>query len=334
MSTVSFEQISFVVQGPIDRSMFRPNQLPVTQACLESIRQWYPGSEIVLSTWEGAPVDDLTWDVLVRSEDPGGFNFIFPHQRGDPLANGNRQIVSTRNGLKSATREFAVKIRSDLVLTGNQWLHHWGRYPRRAGEWRIFADRLVTANLFTRNPVRDLRKPFHPSDWFHFGRREDLLLLWDIELEPEPESSSWFRTRPHPPEATDKTDMRRYFSEQYLWKTLLSKYGTIRFDHFAHATSENVRLTQLTFANNLIVLDVDQFPFVMQKYEGSLRSWRYSCISHREWLRLYREYCGGERISAALDRLTDATYMFESCYLAVPGSVRERAKKLLLSGNS
>jgi len=313
VGAISSKDISFVVQGAIDRS--------ATPQCLASIRKWHPEAEIVLSTWESADVSGLDYDVLVTSTDPGAYNVMLPTGI-KVMGNGNRQIVSTRNGLLKASRKYAVKLRNDIVLLGDKWMEMWDRFPQRSPEWRMFQERIITGNWYARNPVREVRKPFHPSDWFMFGLREDLLLLWDIELEPEPESAWWFRSRPLPKKAWDLNDTRRYFAEQYLWKTLMLKFGDLRFDHYMDASPENIRLTELTFANNLIILETHQFPFVMLKYPNPKWAWQFACYSHREWVRLYREYCCGEKVGAAVNRLLDPLHFVQGCYAAVPKSVR------------
>jgi hypothetical protein len=334
MSQIRCEEISFVVQGAIDRSHRETDGNPVTQSCLQSIRRWYPGSEIILSTWEGSNVEGLDYDVLVTSPDPGAYNVMRPGHTETFYGNGNRQIVSTLSGLKQATRKFAVKLRNDVNFNGNRWMEMWGRFPERTAEWRMFQERVIVANLYTRNPLRDVRKPFHPSDWFMFGLRQDLLLLWDIECETEPEGAYWFRSRPLPCGQGDTDETRRYYPEQYLWKTLMAKFGELEFDHFCDASSRNIQLTQLTFANNLIILDLDQFPLSMQKrmHSNPPRQWRFSCYSHREWLRLYRHYCCADPLGAGISRLFDVAHLYEACYLKIPRRVRSRAKKISRAG--
>jgi hypothetical protein len=334
MGQIKNEDISFVVQGAIDRSISEANGKPATRNCLESIRRWYPGAEIVLSTWEGSDVSDLDYDVLVTSQDPGAYSVLPYGHILVAFGNGNRQIVSTLNGLKQARRKFAVKLRADIVFSGNQWIDMWDRFPERAPDWRIFQERVIIANHYTRNPLRGVRKPFHPSDWFMFGLRQDLLLLWNVECEVEPESAYWFRTRPMPRRIGDTIETRRYHPEQYLWKTLISKFGEVNFDHFCDASRENIRLTQLTFANNLIILEPGQFPFTVQKplHSNPKLGWQFSCYSHREWLRLYRHYCCGDRFGAVLSRMVDTTHLYEACYLRIPGGVRGGAARISQAG--
>jgi len=328
MSAIRFEDISFVVQGPVDRTLLAGTGKPATVSCLESIRTWCPGAQIILSTWAGADVDGLDFDTLVMSDDPGAVNLMRESSPTVVYSNGNRQIVSTSAGLRQVRTKYAAKVRSDFVLGGNNWLKMYDRFPERSPEWRMFKERLITGKFYTRNPLREIRKPFHPSDWFMFGLAEDLLLMWDIPLEPEPESAHWFRDRPHPQGIKDRDDMRRYFAEQYVWKTLLEKFGRVNFENFGDASRENIRLTQLTFANNLIVLDKEQFPFEMHKYAKPRRAWRYACLSHREWVRLYRHHCCDQRAGALISRVTDLRHLLEGAYCMIPQSLRAGASKI------
>ena len=57
------KDISVIVQGAINKNE--------TIKCLQSIRQYLPGAEIILSTWEGSNITDLDYDNLILSKDPG-----------------------------------------------------------------------------------------------------------------------------------------------------------------------------------------------------------------------------------------------------------------------
>ena len=100
------KDISVVVQGPIH------TQDNLTKRVLESVRTHLPDAELILSTWKGSQIDGLDCDVLLLNDDPGAINGY----------NVNRQIVSTRNGLQKATRTYAVKLRTDMQLTGTGFI--------------------------------------------------------------------------------------------------------------------------------------------------------------------------------------------------------------------
>jgi hypothetical protein len=314
-------EISFVVQGAIDRSISPLTGEPITKSCLDGLRRFHPGAELILSTWKGADTVGLDYDVLVSNDDPGAWNALKPEVGLVKLDNTNRQILSTKNGLYAATRKYAAKIRSDMIFSGNEWMQYYHRYPKRATQWAIFKERLITCSMWARDPRCPYsRQPLHPPDWVYIGLKEDVQLLWDIELQPEPESSQWFATRgfdpPLPPPSDP--DVRRYSPEQYLWRTLLTKYGPVQFEYRGDLCDYNIRLTELTFANNLIILNLDQFPFVVHKYPLPLKPWyRYfRFLSHKEWEWLYDELCcDASAASTKARKLVSPNYYLKRAYV-------------------
>jgi hypothetical protein len=313
--------ISFVVQGAVDRSISPLSGEPITKSCLASLRHYHPGAQLILSTWEGADTSGLDYDVLIRNEDPGASNAFKPESGEIKLDNTNRQIVSTKNGLHAATRRYAAKIRSDMIFRGNDWMRHVGQYTRRTNEWRLFKERVITCSMWARDPRCPYsRQPLHPPDWIHIGLKEDLLLLWDIELQPEPESSQWFAMQgfdpPLPPPADP--DVRRYSPEQYLWRTLLAKHGPVQFEYRGDVCEYNIRLTELSFANNLIILNLDQFPFIVHKYPLPLHPWYryYRFLSHEEWQWLYEYYCCGPSARLVLKKMATPDFYLKKAYIA------------------
>ncbi len=319
-------ELSFVVQGAVDRSVSPLTGKPVTQSCLESLRLHYPGSELILSTWQGEDLSGLDYDLLLENEDPGAWNAFRPEAGGVKLDNTNRQIVSSRNGLKRAGGRYAAKLRSDMIFGGRQWMQYLDRYPSRVPEWKAFKQRVITCSMWARDPKCPYSNfPLHPPDWIHIGLTEDVRLLWDIPLEPQPESVQWFLTRKlnhMPPLEADlkrcDVDSRRYYPEQYLWCTLLRKFGPVDFSERRHPTAEDIRLTELSFANNLIILDPDQFPFTNHKYPYPVNpGYRYyRFIAHKEWERLYLAYCDGKDTAARLKSALDPDFYLKRLYIA------------------
>ncbi|MDP9171072.1 MAG: WavE lipopolysaccharide synthesis family protein, partial [Acidobacteriota bacterium] len=157
--------LSFVVQGAIDREISPLTGRPITQSCLESLRKHYPGAEVILSTWQGQDVAGLDCDQLILNEDPGAWNAFRPGAEVK-LDNTNRQIVSTRNGLRAAGGRYAAKVRSDMIFQGNDWLRHYDLYPARGTEWNVFEERVITCSMWARDPRCPYTdQPLHPPDW-------------------------------------------------------------------------------------------------------------------------------------------------------------------------
>lgn len=58
-------EISIVIQGKVD--------IEKTLKCIESVREYLPGAEIILSTWKGENVKGLDYDQVIFSDDLGAF---------------------------------------------------------------------------------------------------------------------------------------------------------------------------------------------------------------------------------------------------------------------
>lgn len=196
--------LTFVVQGKIQ---------PNTRNCLSSIRQFYPGAAIVLSTWRGESLAELDYDIVLENEDPGGVEFA-----NGAWNNTNRQIVSTRNGLKAVMTRFAVKMRTDTQILDNKI----NTLLNQQLPAELFQNKIIALNLFFRDP-RKFPLLFHIGDIFQLGRTEDLLDLWTIPLIQEQEASgrhgshfNIFNEFKHWP--------FRYVPEQHIFIAYLAKH--------------------------------------------------------------------------------------------------------------
>lgn len=275
---IKSEDISVVVQGAISTEF--------TEKVLNSIRKYLPNAEIILSTWKGSEVSNLDYDVLVENIDPGA-ELLFKNTK--IYHNLNRQIVSTKEGIKKASRKYVFKTRTDISLTGKGFLNYFEKFTQRCDECKFVEKRVVTSNCFARYP-RLL--PFHPGDWVFFGLKEDLLKIWDIPLAPEPETTNWFYSHElleqHMSDSWFSHFRHRYCAEQYIWIEFLKKYMPINFEHMFDITPENIRLTEVSFANNIVIITDKQFgiKFLKGHQDNGL-----SIYNHPRWKYLYKTYC-------------------------------------------
>lgn len=185
MLTINDSDISFVIQGPIQRRDHRTQQDNITQKSINNIRSLFPDSTIIVSTWKGQDTSDLDCDELLLLDDPGP-NFIFNDKSKQQL-NNNRQIFSTHQGLLRVKTTYAVKLRSDTLLIGREFVdcyQHYADYPRNSDRQYLTSRVLTTSTFFIRSHYG---KPvyFHKSDIFDFGRTDDLLKIWPEEFIPE-----------------------------------------------------------------------------------------------------------------------------------------------------
>ena len=177
---LSGQQISIVFQGAVSDSFLGIS--------LMRTRMLFPQAELILSTWQSS--DNLTFDRLVLSHDPGG---IISDEIGGVYNNINRQIVSTRAGLEAATRPYCLKIRTDILLDNADFLEKFGKWDAQAPPFHV-KNRILICNYYTRNP-RVYPLPFHPCDWVLFGRTEDLKRYFSLPLESR-EEIQWFKSHP------------------------------------------------------------------------------------------------------------------------------------------
>lgn len=177
--------ITFVVQGPVQASSSRGQIEGITTQSLNSIRQYFPQSQIILSTWKGQDLTGLDYDQVIELDDPGP-NTIY--QDGEPLVlNNNRQIYSAHMGLKAVQTQYAVKLRTDNKLAGRGFVELYQRYAQvqRNEDFQLLNSRVVTSSTFFITSHAGKPVHFHKSDLFDFGETQDLLKIWNGDFIPE-----------------------------------------------------------------------------------------------------------------------------------------------------
>lgn len=261
-------QISVVIQGAVG---------PITRHTILSIRQFLPGAEIILSTWEQSDLGELQADRVVLSRDPGGLPGI--KKRLPEPNNVNRQIVSTAAGLARATRPYAVKIRADAYLIHAGFLNF------------DVAERIAVCSFFTLDPTMFEHVPYHISDWFQFGPTALLQQYWDVPP-MSVEDATWYDTHPHRAGSSylDRTFRCRLPVEQYLATHYAARFG-YALPTFHNDTRDEVLRDHWHFVKErVIILDPDQIGLQFDKYERLMSSGfqHLNCLTHRDWQALHR----------------------------------------------
>jgi hypothetical protein len=154
--------IDVVVQGAI---------CPHTLEIIAEWRKCPSVSRIILSTWAYDPTLASAVDEYLISEDPGAYpviynNNIIRHE------NTNRQIISTRKGLESATAPFSIKWRTDFLfcklkmeLFIQESIRLTESYPQ---------DILFALTINSTNPFASPGLVGHVSDWMYLAKTEFL----------------------------------------------------------------------------------------------------------------------------------------------------------------
>lgn len=287
---MDYSDISVVVQGPVQTFSDRPQEPNITHKCLDSIRQHLPGAHIILSTWPDQDLTGLDYDTLVISNDPGSNSRNYTLKGEAQQYNNNRQIVSSREGLKRVTTKYAMKLRSDNFLTGNGVVQLQQQYTKRSAKYVFFNERVVVSDVFTRKYAKGYPVAFHVSDFFYFGRTEDVLALWNFPLFTDFLPSKNEAINPGFPDfVTDCT--------QALLLAALQQFDPeIRLDSLLDNSKDKLVLSEQIIANNLIVAPLDKINLgLCQKFLGQARVSRTSGqVAHLqffEWQKLVKTYC-------------------------------------------
>lgn len=244
-------ELSVIVQGAII-----PEK---TKIVLDKIRSFLPGASIILSTWKNENVDDLHFDKLVLSDDPGAeFDCFTKNPDGSTKPNNmNRQITSTRNGLLAAETKYSLKFRTDFILTSSHLVDFYKKtaniFTQRIKKFSLFEERVLVFGVG--NP-HTMGLAYHLSDYVQLGLTKDLLELWDIPfLEKKDATYCTDNEIYHYPHFFNF----RYACEQKLWLDNIKKLNIdintpeIYFDNNEKITSDS----EITLINNFIFIDYD-----------------------------------------------------------------------------
>lgn len=174
MRKIDSKYISVVIQGPVKRERKAVSDVLIEDVIV-SIKKHFPEAEILLSTWENSDISSLDVSKIVLNKDPGSFKDI-----NFTVRNFNRQLVSTREGIREASRQYVLKTRSDLVFTDSSM----GVIDDEHSQNQLFKNKVTMSNLFVRK-ITSVPFLFHISDVVQFGTKDDLWDLWNLEVEKE-----------------------------------------------------------------------------------------------------------------------------------------------------
>ena len=269
------EDISVIFQGPV---------VSETKDALLKCRAILPNAEIILSTWENSITDGLSADKYVYSVDPGA---VVQHKRSGTLNNLNRQIRSTKAGLLQATRPLVLKLRSDLFLEHKGFLEAFDSYPKREKKYSVFSHKALVALMYSRVSYRGNATPFHISDWFFFGYREDAIKYYFAATEvDEPGFTCYFDEKKKKLSPYGDTSFR-YSPEQYFGYSCWKQYlGYETMEDASDVSSSLIEGSDRFFVSNFIALGYEESGIWTRKYPSSRNEKKLGS----EWLGLYVPY--------------------------------------------
>ena len=135
---IDSSRISVVISGPVLVKVKESDIDNITAKACQSVRRLLPEAEIVISTWEKTNCSGLDFDIVVFNEDPG------PN-----INNVNRQIISRCGGIKAATREFVLAIRSESKLVNTNFLNFIDQYNLYDEKYRFLKNRVIIDNKYS-----------------------------------------------------------------------------------------------------------------------------------------------------------------------------------------
>lgn len=277
------DNISVVVQGATNK---------ITPKCLQSIRKNLPNAEIILSTWEDCNVENLDFDVLVLNKDPGAKIQDF---RNKTYNNTNRLLYSTQEGLKKASKKYVLKMRSDLVLKNVNFLNYFNSFPVRKNEFSIFKKRVIVSSIYAReySPTTQFLTPFHPSDFYFFGLKDDIMnYFMKTNLLENADLSNYKYLKPNQLPFENLT--WRFAPEQYFCISWAKRNKKINgFEDWTDWSEDLMNLSNNILYNNFIFLDGFQSGIFSSKHKSAYEN-EYKIkglITYKKFEKMYSILC-------------------------------------------
>ena len=291
---IDYNNISIIVQGAVSKEY--------TTICLEKLRKYLPGAEIILSTWEGSDVSNLKPDKLLLNKDPGGVK----DKKSDYFTNNLlRQLVSTQNALEVVDTKYTLKMRTDLILKSRRFLQYWDKFNACNENKKVVKDKIITTSFFTKRFLCDKKckcimpVPFHVSDWFVFGNSDDVRKLYMVDLPEEPEQSSYFALKPYVGNKVDLLNCsHQYAPEQYITYNFYRTYTrnmAVKFEHYLDYNNYNIQEAEDFIMNNFKIFSPQELDFECKKEKTKKDYYNKWCrkpytIPYFLWNGLYRPY--------------------------------------------
>ena len=257
---IESQDISIIVQGAINTVE--------TKKCIKSIRKYLPDAEIILSTWENEPTENLDYDIIVLNTEPSSI-LIDSYKSKKIYNNLNKQLISTQNGLKQATKKYTLKIRSDLIIEKPTFLEFFDNYPKRIERYKLFEHKVIIPMLLTRYNYNKNKMPFHISDWWFFGLTNDIKKYFEkTKLVEEPNFTNYFANEENKYKKNPYGKIPHKFApEQYFGYSCFARnFDDIYMEDASDYSEELMEKYRKCLLNNFIILDFKHSGIYLNKY--------------------------------------------------------------------
>lgn len=268
-------QIAIILQGPIDTTD------DFTAETIKYYRLICPELTVIVSTWENEPEDRLR-----RCRDLGAVVVTSKQPEIAGRVNVNLQITSTLAGIKTAAAlgcRYIAKSRTDMRLYS---IHTILRYPQLLESIPPNGSSRQNARLIVPSEVTCAFAPYMLSDFFMFGRTEDIIDYWDSPLDHCVKS----RTEIQSSAALSKTvdGMTELAPERYLVSNFITRSGG--------EAPYSLSAWWQTLQDRFIVIDVSSLELYWRKNQCDVDDWQSNhpfqsfanyAISNTDWQTLY-----------------------------------------------
>ena len=312
--SIQNDQITFVIQGPVIKEL--------TFLSIQQIKKLFPGSPIILSTWEYSILPDVEIDLFIFNQDPGTTIRGYSKANTPFYKNANRQIHSTLQGLKSVKTKYAVKIRTDNYLVKNEFINIFSMFNKRDDRFSIFNKRIITSNYYSKEFDKGARIPFFNSDFFQFGETVDLLTLWDIDYD----EAYVFNCALQNQKQHSHSPHRTLHVEQELWLKCLNKFDNIQL-HDGYGSKSDIDKSYKYMINNIMIVDGDILGLVVPERLIQNNSFPYPFYTFERWKWLYsKEY----KVEAKVNRFFKVKWLLGCAYMFLSKGYRVKMKSYFL----
>lgn len=267
-------KIGIVVQGPIIKDE------NYTYETLLFLKNYAKKSDIILSTWVDEDEKEL------KKIEKLGIKIIRNNKPIQGIENLNLQICSTKNGveyfLSKKEINYIMKLRTDQRINlenfENKFVSLLEQFPVDKN-CKLQKKRIIGIDINTAKYI-----PFSFCDVFQFGSKEDMNLMWNVELSLEKRS---FQER-----KSKNPEIKNMFNyvdpEIYLYKNFLKK---------TNFTTENTLESSLkSLKERFLILDSEMislhwFKYSLSKKIGDHNSKKcHEVVKFLDWLELYMDF--------------------------------------------
>lgn len=246
-------RVAIVMQGPL------VEEYNFTIETIKIYQKIYPFADVVVSTWK-----DTTVGLLERLKELKVEVVLSSKPECSGIGNANFQIVSSNAGITRAKElgyEYVCKTRTDQRLYNGKlfdcMMELLKRYPVLHTEG--IKERIITLNF---NTFR--KRCYGVSDFFQFGRTDDILKYWSAPLDER-----------------DPLEFDRYCKERELLNSerlnlgICETYFASKFlESLGHNLKWNIEDSEYLYAKYFIILDKEYADIYWPKYSCEEFRWK------------------------------------------------------------